>query len=140
MILAIVFLPLLAALVAGLGGRLIGNFAAKLITTGALLITAALSWPIFLSFVAGSAEAEVVPVFDWIRSGTMQVAWALRVDALTAVMLVVVTTVSSLVHVYRSERRSRLRLQSNEAAARELEGEGKTQATSRPASLGDASC
>ena len=46
------------------------------------------------------AEAQVVPVLDWIRSGDLVVDWALRVDALTAVMLVVVTTVSALVHLY----------------------------------------
>ena len=96
----IVFLPLLAAVIAGLFGRWIGSFASKLLTTGALFVGALLSWPIFLSFVAGGAEAQVVPIFEWIRSGEMQVEWALRVDALTAVMLVVVTTVSSLVHLY----------------------------------------
>ena len=96
----IVFLPLLAALVAGLGGRIIGKVPAKAVTTGALFIGAALSWPIFLSYVGGNAEPVVVPVLDWIRSGEMSVDWALRVDALTAVMLVVVTTVSSLVHLY----------------------------------------
>ena len=53
----IVFLPLLAAIVAGLGNRMLGNFAAKLVTTGALFISCALSWPIFVSFLAGSAEA-----------------------------------------------------------------------------------
>ncbi|MFC7537001.1 NADH-quinone oxidoreductase subunit L [Sphingomonas sp. GCM10030256] len=99
-IVLIVFLPLLAAIVAGLGGRVIGNFAAKIVTTAALLIAAALSWPIFIAFLGGGAEAQVVPVLDWIRSGDMVVDWALRVDALTAVMLVVVTTVSSLVHLY----------------------------------------
>ena len=99
-IILIVFLPLIAALVAGLGGRLIGKLPAKIITTGALFIGAALSWPIFLSFVAGHGETEVVPVLDWIRSGDLVVDWALRVDALTAVMLVVVTSVSSLVHLY----------------------------------------
>lgn len=99
-ILLIVFLPLLAAIVAGLGNRAIGNFAAKLITTGALFVSCALSWPIFLAFLNGSAEATVVPVLQWINSGDLQVDWALRVDALTAVMLVVVTTVSSLVHLY----------------------------------------
>jgi len=78
----------------------IGKLSAKLVTTAALLISCALSWPIFLSFVAGSAEAQVVPVLDWIHSGDLVVDWALRVDALTAVMLVVVTSVSSLVHVY----------------------------------------
>ncbi len=96
----IVFLPLLAAIIAGLGNRSIGNVAAKAITTGALFIACALSWPIFLGFLNGSAEATVVPVLDFIRSGTLSVDWALRVDTLTAVMLVVVTTVSALVHLY----------------------------------------
>jgi NADH-quinone oxidoreductase subunit L len=96
----IVFLPLLAAIVAGLGNRMIGNLAAKLVTTGALFVSCVLSWPIFLGFVAGTESAELYPVFEWIRSGDLVVDWALRVDALTAVMLVVVTTVSSLVHLY----------------------------------------
>ncbi len=96
----IVFLPLLAALVAGLGNRMIGNVAAKAVTTAALFISCALSWPIFLSFLGGHAEAQVVPVLDFIRSGDLNVQWSLRVDTLTAVMLVVVTSVSSLVHLY----------------------------------------
>jgi NADH-quinone oxidoreductase subunit L len=99
-IIFIVFLPLIAAIVAGLFGRWIGKTPAKAITTGSLFIGAFLSWPIFLSYIAGSAGPVVVPVLDWIRSGTLTVDWALRVDALTAVMLVVVTTVSSLVHLY----------------------------------------
>jgi NADH-quinone oxidoreductase subunit L len=96
----IVFLPLLAAIVAGFGNRMLGNFAAKLITTGALFVSAALSWPIFIAFLGGHAESQVVPVLDFIRSGDLVANWALRVDALTAVMLVVVTSVSSLVHLY----------------------------------------
>ncbi len=100
MIQAIVFLPLVAALVAGLGARLIGNMAAKAVTTGALFLSAVLSWPIFFSYLLGDAQATVVPVLEWINSGDLQVDWSLRVDALTAVMLVVVTTVSSLVHLY----------------------------------------
>jgi NADH-quinone oxidoreductase subunit L len=100
MIQAIVFLPLLAAIVAGLGNRLLGNLAAKLITTGALFASLALSWPIFIGFLAGTQEAAVYPVLSWIDSGALQVDWSLRVDALTAVMLVVVTTVSALVHLY----------------------------------------
>jgi len=97
---AIVFLPLLAALVAGLGQRAIGPFASKIVTTGALFASCALSWPIFLSFVTGSGEASVTPVLHWVSSGALQFNWELRVDALTAVMLVVVTTVSALVHLY----------------------------------------
>lgn len=96
----IVFLPLLAAIVAGLGNRVIGNTAAKIVTTGALFASCALSWPIFIAFLNGGAMAGVVPVLDFIRSGDMVVDWSLRVDTLTAVMLVVVTSVSSLVHLY----------------------------------------
>ncbi|MBB5707961.1 NADH-quinone oxidoreductase subunit L [Sphingopyxis panaciterrulae] len=100
MIQAIVFLPLLAALVAGLGQRVIGTFASKIVTTGALFASCALSWPIFLSFLGGHAEPSVTPVLHWVSSGAMQFNWELRVDTLTAVMLVVVTTVSALVHLY----------------------------------------
>ncbi|WP_299327423.1 NADH-quinone oxidoreductase subunit L [Parasphingopyxis sp.] len=100
MIQLIVFLPLLAAIIAGLGNRMLGNFVAKILTTGALFIACALSWPIFLDFLVGGQEAYVAPVFTWIASGEMDVAWSLRVDTLTAVMLVVVTTVSALVHLY----------------------------------------
>ena len=96
----IVFLPLLAAIIAGLFGRWIGKTAAKVVTTGALFIGAFLSWPIFFQYIAGHAQPTVVPVMTWINSGTMSVDWALRLDSLTAVMLVVVTTVSSLVHLY----------------------------------------
>ena len=96
----IVFLPLIAALVAGLGGPWIGKTAAKVVTTGALFIGAFLSWPIFFQYISGTAGTTVVPVLTWIHSGTLNVDWALRLDSLTAVMLVVVTTVSSLVHLY----------------------------------------
>ena len=100
MITAIVFLPLLAAIVAGLGNRMIGNVAAKLVTTGALFASCALSWPIFIGFMTGAMTAQVHPVLTFIQSGDLAVDWALRVDTLTAVMLVVVTSVSSLVHLY----------------------------------------
>ena len=99
-ILLIVFLPLLAAIVAGLGNRMLGNTIAKSLITGALFISCILSWPIFVGFLTGSMEASVVPVLKWVESGTLSFDWALRVDALTAVMLVVITTVSALVHLY----------------------------------------
>ncbi len=99
-ILIIVFGPLLASIVAGLGNRALGNVPAKALTTGALFLSCALSWPIFLSFVGGSAEASVVPVLHWVQSGTLTFDWALRVDTLTAIMLVVITSVSALVHLY----------------------------------------
>ena len=100
MIQIIVFLPLLAAIVAGFANKSFGALFPKLVTTGALLVSCLLSWPIFLSFIAGDGQAGVVQVLDWIRSGDLDFAWSLRVDTLTAVMLVVITTVSALVHVY----------------------------------------
>ncbi|WP_370032064.1 NADH-quinone oxidoreductase subunit L [Qipengyuania mesophila] len=99
-ILLIVFLPLLAAIVAGLTNKAAPSVFAKAVTTGALFVSAGLSWPIFLGFVGGTAEPSVVPVLKWVHSGTLAFDWALRVDTLTAVMLVVITTVSALVHLY----------------------------------------
>ncbi|MBX7531519.1 NADH-quinone oxidoreductase subunit L [Qipengyuania sp. 1XM1-15A] len=99
-ILAIVFLPLVASIVAGLVNKSAPSVFAKSITTGALFVSAILSWPIFLGFVTGSAEATVVPVLTWVQSGDLAFDWALRVDTLTAVMLVVINTVSALVHLY----------------------------------------
>jgi NADH-quinone oxidoreductase subunit L len=99
-ILIIVFAPLIAAIIAGLGNRMLGNTVTKSITTGGLFLSAALSWPIFIGFLSGTHTAEVVPVLQWVQSGDMTFDWALRVDALTAVMLVVINSVSALVHLY----------------------------------------
>jgi NADH-quinone oxidoreductase subunit L len=96
----IVFLPLAAAIIAGLGGRWLGNVPSKVITTGALFISCALSWPIFLGFLSGDLTASVTPVLTWVQSGDLSFDWSLRVDTLTAVMLVVITSVSALVHLY----------------------------------------
>lgn len=100
MITALVFVPLLAAAVAGLGGRAIGATAAKSITTAGLFVSAALAWGIFIDFWLHDAVAYTAPLLVWIDSGDLKVAWALKVDTLTAVMLVVVTSVSALVHLY----------------------------------------
>ena len=99
-ILLIVFLPLATAIVAGLFGGTIGKTPAKVLTTVGLFASCALSWPIFLDFLCGNAEAQVVPVLQWVQSGDLSFDWALRVDTLTAVMLVVITSVSALVHLY----------------------------------------
>ncbi len=100
MINAIVFLPLLGFLIAGLFGNAIGAKASEYVTCGFMLIAAALSWVLFSSYAWGDHEATVTPVLKFIESGALSVDWALRVDALTAVMLVVVNTVSCLVHIY----------------------------------------
>src|SRR3954470_15261357 len=76
-----------------------GSRAAELITTGLLLVAGAFSWITLVD--VGFLHHDVrIALFPWITSGDLQVAWSLRVDTLTAVMLVVVNTVSSLVHVY----------------------------------------
>jgi NADH-quinone oxidoreductase subunit L len=76
-----------------------GSRAAELITTGLLLVAAALSWVALIDVGFGHNDSRIA-LFPWINSGDLQVAWALRVDTLTAVMLVVVNTISSLVHLY----------------------------------------
>src|SRR3984885_10075348 len=96
---AIVFLPIISSAIAGLFGRVIGARASELVTTGALFISAALSVYTFydVCYLGHSAIAFVAP---WIHSGDFAADWTIRVDSLTAVMLVVVTGVSSLVHLY----------------------------------------
>jgi NADH-quinone oxidoreductase subunit L len=76
-----------------------GSRAAELITTGFLFVSAALSWVTLVDVGFMHHDARIT-LFPWINSGDLQVAWSLRVDTLTAVMLVVVNTVSSLVHLY----------------------------------------
>ncbi len=110
MIQAIVFLPLIGALVAGLLGRTIGHRTSEFITTGLLIIAAILSWVVFLpvafgdglmgATVDGDTAVLKIELMRWIQVGDMDLRWVLRVDTLTAIMLVVVNTVSALVHVY----------------------------------------
>ena len=98
---AIVFLPLIGFLIAGLAGRSIGAKASECVTSGLLVVSAVLSWVAFFSVaMAHEAETLIVPIMRFIDSGSLSVDWSLRIDTLTAVMLVVVNTVSALVHVY----------------------------------------
>src|SRR6266852_1333029 len=77
----------------------IGSQAAELITTGVLLVSALLSWVAFV-YVGYYGHDARVPLYTWIAAGDLRVDWALRIDGLTAVMLVVVNSVSALVHLY----------------------------------------
>ncbi len=97
---AIVFLPLIGFLVVGLFGNSLGAKASEYITSGLLVIAAVLSWIAFFAVAFGDGEAFVVPVLRWIQSGGIDTFWALRIDTLTVVMLIVVNTVSALVHIY----------------------------------------
>src|SRR6266446_7044582 len=96
---AIVFLPLIGSIIAGLLGRIIGARASEIVPTALLFAAAALSCYAFYD-VALVGHRYIVPVAPWIVSGDFKADWTLRIDSLTAVMLVVVTGVSSLVHLY----------------------------------------
>ncbi len=93
----ILFAPLIGALICGFGWRLIGERAGQVITTALVFLAAALSWQIFLTF---DSETQHITLMRWIESGTMGSEWAIRLDRLTAIMLVVVNSVSALVHLY----------------------------------------
>src|SRR5580658_10211750 len=96
---AIVFLPLLGSAIAGLFGPLIGPRPSELVTTVLLFASMVLSWIGFAQVGFSHQDAHVV-ISPFIVSGDLKVDWALRIDSLTAVMLVVVTTVSAFVHLY----------------------------------------
>ena len=97
---AIVFLPLLGSVITGLFGRMLGHRASELITTGLLFVSAALSVVAFCTVALGGGETQIIPILSWIHSGSFVADWTIRVDTMTVVMLVVVTGVSSLVHLY----------------------------------------
>jgi NADH-quinone oxidoreductase subunit L len=96
---AIVFLPLLGFLIAGIFGRMMGPRPSEIVTTSFVAIAAFLSWIALFSVGFGDG-ARTVRIATWMVSGDLAVDWALRIDALTVVMLVVVNTVSALVHLY----------------------------------------
>ncbi len=97
---AIVFLPLAGALIAGLFGRAFGPRPSELITTGFMIIAAVLSWIVFwdVGFSAHRPPRSRSCVGSRRASSTSPGPSA--IDTLTAVMLVVVNTVSALVHLY----------------------------------------
>jgi NADH-quinone oxidoreductase subunit L len=96
---AVVFLPLIAAVIAGFFGRVIGDRGAQLVTCGALLLSAVLGLFLFRDILAAE-EVRVIPLASWIVAGGVDVSWSLRLDTLSGVMIAVVTVVSAMVHVY----------------------------------------
>ncbi|SLN34120.1 NADH-quinone oxidoreductase subunit L [Roseovarius litorisediminis] len=93
----ILFAPLIASIIAGFGWRFIGDKGAQWLTTGVLFLSCFLSWIVFFGH---DGQTHYIHVLDWVQSGTLDTAWAIRLDRLTAIMLIVVTTVSALVHLY----------------------------------------
>ncbi|WP_323036521.1 NADH-quinone oxidoreductase subunit L [Pararhodobacter sp.] len=93
----LLFAPLLGAIICGLFWRAIGEKAGMIIATALLFLSAGLSWITFLTF---DGADQTIHLFRFIDSGTLAGDWAIRMDRLTTVMLIVVTTVSALVHLY----------------------------------------
>ncbi len=93
----VLFAPLIGALICGFGWRIIGEKAGMVLATGLLFLAALLSWVLFLGF---DGTTQQIPILRWVDSGSLSVDWAIRMDRMTAIMLVVVTTVSALVHLY----------------------------------------
>lgn len=96
---AVVFLPLLGAIIAGFFGRLIGDKASQFVTCVCVSAAAVLSILLFrdVAFMGNSTNRVLL---DWIQSGTLSVDWGIKIDTLTAIMLIVVNVVSAMVHIY----------------------------------------
>ncbi len=93
----ILLAPLVGALICGFFWTLLGEKVAQAISTGLLFLAAVLSWYVFLTF---DGPTQHITLLRWIESGLLSTDWGIRLDRLTAIMLVVVTTVSALVHLY----------------------------------------
>ncbi len=95
----IVLLPLLGAFIAGFFGRVIGDRGAQFVTCGFMVVAAILSIITFFDVAVGGGD-RVTELFTWFDSGSFEVSWALRMDTLSAVMLIVVNVCSSMIHIY----------------------------------------
>ena len=95
----ILFLPLIASIISGFFGKLLGDRNCEILTSLFVSISALLSIIIFYKVIITGYENNIV-IATWINSGSLNVNWSINIDALSSVMLVVVTLVSSLVHIY----------------------------------------
>ncbi|WP_019223543.1 NADH-quinone oxidoreductase subunit L [Bartonella rattaustraliani] len=96
----IVFLPLLGFLITSMGGKAIGDRASELVTCSFMIIVAVLSWIAFFNIALDHAPVIDISVLHWLTIGSLTFDWALHIDTLTAVMLIVVNSVSAVVHIY----------------------------------------
>ena len=90
----VIFSPLVGAILAGFGWKIIGEKVALILATSLLFLACFVSWFLFLDF---DGELRIVQIFKWMSSGSLEAYWAIRFDRLTAIMLIVVTL--SLIHI-----------------------------------------
>ena len=95
----IVFLPLIGSIISGFLGRILGLRLSHFISCSLILTSSILSAYLFYMALNGYQTSNQF-LFDWINSGAIDASWSLKFDTLTSVMLVVVTSVSALVHIY----------------------------------------
>ena len=93
----VIFSPLVGAILAGFGWKIIGEKAALISATLLLFLACFVSWFLFIGF---DGDLRIIEISKWMSSGSLEAYWAIRFDRLTAIMLIVVTTVSALVHLY----------------------------------------
>ena len=96
---SILFLPLIASIISGFFGKYIGDRNSEILTSALVSISALLSVFVLYHVIVNQYEENIV-IATWINSGSLDVNWSMLIDPLSAVMLVVVTSVSSLVHIY----------------------------------------
>ncbi len=97
--LSIITLPLIASIISGFFGKYIGDRNSEIVTSLLVSISAILSIIVFYNVVFNQYEDNII-IATWINSGTLDVNWSMKIDSLSSVMLVVVTSVSALVHIY----------------------------------------
>ena len=99
MVYLVVFLPLLGSIIAGFWGKRLGDKLSLYLTSSLLLISMTLSWITFWQLSSNHVD-KVYPLMEWMNIGDFNVVWSLRHDMLSAVMMIVITTVSAMVHIY----------------------------------------
>ena len=95
---SIIVLPLVASIIAGFFGKFIGDRNSEIVTSFLVATSAVLSALVFYNVIVNEYQENIV-IATWISSGTLDVNWSMNIDSLSAIMLVVVTSVSSLVHI-----------------------------------------
>ena len=96
---SILALPLIASIISGFFGKFIGDRNSEIVTSLLVSISAILSAIVFYEVIFNQYEENII-IATWINSGSLEVNWSMKIDALSSVMLVVVTFVSALVHIY----------------------------------------
>ena len=98
MLLSIVFFPLIGAIISGFLYRRVGEHLSMVLCTSLVFFSMVFSWTTFL--IPNQSDVSKIPILTWISSGDLNINWSIRLDGLTEIMLIVICTVSFVVHLY----------------------------------------